>query len=291
MAKKINIYQIDAFTKNAFEGNPAGVTLGDGLTAEEMQKIAKEMNLAETAFLSKSDSNNADYNLRWFTPAVEVDLCGHATIASLHFLKENNLIKEGEEIKFSTRSGILNCRTENGKYFMQIPVFKTNEYAGDRNELIKALSINPNDLDEKVQFILVENGYLYIYIKTIKALENLSPNFKGLLQLSTNKKSFSAVTVFTLETKEKESFAHLRFYAPFYGIDEDPVTGSANGPLMLVLNKLGFIKTKEDKLQLQFEQGDFIGRRGRIGVEFSKEKNELYISGNAVTVLKGELSF
>ena len=84
MAKKINIYQIDAFTKTAFFGNPAGVTFTDGLSADEMQSIAREMNLAETAFLTKSDK--ADYNLRWFTPKVEVELCGHATIASLHFL-------------------------------------------------------------------------------------------------------------------------------------------------------------------------------------------------------------
>ena len=125
MGKKINIYQIDAFTDRPFSGNPAGVTFADVLTSEEMQLIAKEMNLAETAFLGKSDK--ADYHLRWFTPAVEVDLCGHATIASLHFLNENKLLKEGQEITFDTLSGILKCRFENGKYFMQIPIYSVKE--------------------------------------------------------------------------------------------------------------------------------------------------------------------
>ena len=87
MAKNYKIFQIDAFTENPFEGNSAGVMFNDNFSAEQMQKIAREMNLAETAFLSPSQK--ADYKLQWFTPAVEVQLCGHATIASLHFLHEN----------------------------------------------------------------------------------------------------------------------------------------------------------------------------------------------------------
>ena len=95
MKKQLNIFQIDSFTTNAFEGNPAGVVNDDSLSAEEMQRIAKEMNLSETAFLQKSDK--ADYSLRWFTPAVEVDLCGHATIASIHYLKEMNLLDNNSD--------------------------------------------------------------------------------------------------------------------------------------------------------------------------------------------------
>jgi len=84
----------------------------------------------------------------------------------------------------------------------------------------------------------------------------------------------------------------LRFFAPYYGINEDPVTGSANGPLLLVLKKLGMISSSNSgDVSLQFEQGDFIGRRGRIGVQYFQEENELYISGNAATVIKGELCF
>ena len=288
MAKNINIFQIDAFSDKAFGGNPAGVTFGDGLTKEEMQLIAKEMNLAETAFLSKSDK--ADYNLRWFTPKMEVELCGHATIASLHFLSENNLIKNNPEIKFDTLSGILKCRAENNRYYMQIPIYKINEYPGNRDEILNALTIDKCDVFDSIPFLLLENDYLYIYIKKLSALKKLKPNFKDLLKLSKENK-FGGAAVFTKETVEDGNFAHLRFFAPYYGIDEDPVTGSANGPLMLVLNYLGFVKFGNDDVNLTFEQGDIIGRRGRIGVSFSPVKKELYISGKAVTIIKGDMIF
>jgi PhzF family phenazine biosynthesis protein len=288
MEKKINIYQIDAFTNKPFSGNPAGVTFDDGLTSEEMQLIAKEMNLAETAFIGKSDK--ADYHLRWFTPAVEVELCGHATIASLHFLNVNKLLKEGQEIAFDTLSGILKCRFEDGKYFMQVPVYSMKEFTGNKNEILSCLGIEKKDVDRKVPFILTENGYLYINIKSLKALHKLKPDYKTLKGLNETKKEFGCAAVYTIETIDKESLAHSRFFAPYYGIDEDPVTGSMNGPLMQVLIKAGFINDEGKDLNYTFEQGDVLGRRGRVGVKYSSTKKELYISGNAVTVLIGEMT-
>jgi trans-2,3-dihydro-3-hydroxyanthranilate isomerase len=289
MPKKINIYQIDAFTDKAFRGNPAGVTFGENLSKEEMQLIAKEMNLPETAFLSKSDK--ADYHLRWFTPTVEVELCGHATIASLHFLNENNLLEDGQEIKFNTLSGVLNCRFEKGKYFMRIPVYSMTEFTGNKDEILEALGGNRSEFDDKTPLILLENKYLYINIKSLKELSFLKPDFKMLSNLTATKNEFSCIAVYTLETVDEESFAHSRFFAPFYGIDEDPVTGSMNGPLLPVLMHAGFIKDEGGKISRTFEQGDVLGRNGRVGVTFYPDKNELYISGKAVTVLKGELIF
>ncbi len=289
MGRVIKIFQIDAFTNTAFGGNPAGVSFGSGLSDSEMQSIAREMNLSETAFLCSSDK--ADYKLRWFTPTTEVDLCGHATIASLHFLNENNIIKNNSSIRFETRSGILNCRMEDGRYFMEIPAMEVSNYSGDTSAIINALGIPQDKLEETHPFILLENGYLYLHVKSIDSLSNLKPNFKELLNASESGKLFTAAVPFTLQTADRESFAHIRFFGPYYGIDEDPVTGSANGPLILVLQKLGLLKNDEDKISLQFEQGDFINKRGRIGVTYTKSKNEIYISGEAVTVIKGELFF
>ncbi|MDR3628493.1 MAG: PhzF family phenazine biosynthesis protein, partial [Ignavibacteriaceae bacterium] len=271
-----------------FGGNPAGVTFGDGLSKEEMQFIAREMNVAETAFISKSDK--ADYNLRWFTPTTEVELCGHATIASLHFLYENRYIVGSSEITFDTQSGILKCRVEKGKCFMQIPVYKAEEYNDNKEEILTALGLSIDNIDNSVPFIMMENRYLYIYVKKLSTLKGLKPNFTDLLGIQ-KLYNIGGNVVFTKETYDKESFAHSRFFTPYYGIDEDPVTGSANGPFMLVLRKLGFVKNNEEDISLIFEQGDIIGRRGRVGVKYSPTKNELYISGNAVTVLKGEMNF
>ncbi|HKI78355.1 MAG TPA: PhzF family phenazine biosynthesis protein [Ignavibacteriaceae bacterium] len=287
MTKKINIFQIDAFTDQPFGGNPAGVTFSDGLNDNEMRLIAKEMNLAETAFLGKSEK--ADYHLRWFTPAVEVELCGHATIASLHFLNENNLLKEGKEITFDTLSGILKCKFENGKYHMQIPVYSMEEFTGCKEEILDCLGIYRNDIDDNIPFILAGNGYLYINIKSLQALHKLNPDIKVLKKLNEEKKEFGCATVYTIETIDEESFAHSRFFAPFYGIDEDPVTGSMNGPLIQVLIKAGFLKDDEEKLECTFEQGDVLGRKGRVTVSYKSSSKDLYIAGKAVTMIKGEI--
>jgi trans-2,3-dihydro-3-hydroxyanthranilate isomerase len=284
-----NVYQVDAFTKEPFNGNSAAIVFGYNLADEEMKQIAKEMNLSETAFITSSD--NADYRLRWFTPAVEVELCGHATIASIHYLTERGIIKNSSSVTFETLSGIINCRTENGKYFMQIPVPEFEEFKGNLNGALNALGLKPKDLDTAYSPLLQNNGNLFIYVKKLDTIGNLKPHFTELVRLSTEEKEFTEVTVFSLETLEKGSHAHLRFFAPYYGINEDPVTGSANGPLLMALRKLGLVEQDTENKIFNFEQGDFVNRKGRINVTYSPVKDELFISGNAVTILRGELIF
>jgi trans-2,3-dihydro-3-hydroxyanthranilate isomerase len=286
MAKEIEIYQIDAFTTNVFQGNPAGVTLDNFLTESEKQLIAREMNLSETAFISKSDK--ADYKLQWLTPTREINLCGHATIASLHFLFDKNLIANNQIVRFETLSGIIKCFLEDNKYFMQIPIPQLEEFEGSNEEVLSALGIEGTDVSD-LPFILLNNGYLFIAINTLNALWNINPDFKELNRLSKTKKQFFDIAVFATETVDVFSSAHLRFFAPYHGIDEDPVTGSACGPLLLVLIKLGLLNNYNDDHQIIFEQGDVINRNGRVTVQFNSIQNELYISGNAVTVLKGKL--
>ena len=288
MAKEIEIFQIDAFTTEAFNGNPAGVTLSNDLSENEKQLIAKEMNLSETAFIS--DSKIADYKLQWFTPAKEVNLCGHATIASLHFLFEKNLVSSQQHISFETLSGIINCACEDGKYFMQIPIPQLDEFAGCKEEILGAIGIDAVDVSD-LPFILLDNGYLFISVNSLDAVWKIKPDYKKLKELSDIKKEFFDIAVYTTETIENDSSAHLRFFAPYHGIDEDPVTGSACGPLLLVLIKQGLIKDYIDDSVIKFEQGDVLNRMGRVEVRFNSKKNELLIAGNAVTVFKGKLSF
>lgn len=289
MKKKLEIFQIDAFTKSPFKGNPAGVTFGNGLNTKEKQLISREMNLSETAFISKSSS--ADYKLQWFTPSSEVKLCGHATIASLHFLTSKKLLREDQQIKFETLSGILNCYRNKKRYFMQIPIPKISVYRNASKELLNVLGLNVNQLEKNSPFLIVNGETCYVHVKKLIDLKNLQPNFIELLKLGKKKKEFRIIVVYTLETFDSNSTAHSRCFVPYYGINEDPVTGSTNGPLLLVLKKLGFIEQGEGNIQVTFEQGDIIGRNGRIGVTFNPVKNELYISGNAVTILKANLAF
>ena len=109
MKKLSDVCQIAAFTDKPFNGNPAGVVYSDDLNREEMQLIAREFNVSETAFISKS--READFNLKWFTPKVEVKLCGHATIAAIHYLRQREIIMDNSAVTFNTLSGILKCKT------------------------------------------------------------------------------------------------------------------------------------------------------------------------------------
>lgn len=283
----IQLHLIDAFTKEAFGGNSTAIVHHDELPIELMQQIAKEMNLSETAFISSS--NRADYGLKWFTPTIEVELCGHATIASLHYLSEQAFISKNSNVTFETLSGMIDCRVDDEKYFMKLPVPKFRDYEGDVQDVIEAIGLNASDLDACYQPVLQNNGNLFIYTKSLGAVKNLKPNFSELLNLSNQKRGFTECTVFTTETVDEKNDAHLRFFAPFYGIDEDPVTGSANGPLLLVLIKLGLVDADTDNKVFTFEQGDSVGRKGRVTVTYSPGKEELIIAGNAVTVMRGEL--
>jgi len=287
MSTLTDVYHINAFTEEKFEGNAAAVVFCEGLKSDTMQKIAKQMNLSETAFISKSDK--ADFKLKWFTPALEVELCGHATIASLHYLKERELIKNKSRITFETLSDILDCKVDNDKYYMSLPVPDFQEFSSEMDELYSILGLTEETSHNKIPHILQTNGNLFIYVKTLEILQNIMPDFKALRKLCSENRGFKEVTVYTLETIEEGNHAHLRFFAPYYGIDEDPVTGSANGPLLLVLQKVGLQESGEDKKIYKFEQGDSVGKSGRINVTYSSAKKELVISGNAVTMMKGEI--
>ena len=288
MKKKLEIFQIDAFTKVPFQGNPAAVAFSDRLNTKEKKLIANEMNLSETAFISKS--KKADYKLQWFTPTTEVKLCGHATIASLHFLTKKKLLKNGRQIKFETLSGILNCFREKNNYFMQLPIPKISIYKNSSEELFGILGLKTNVHNKDLPFVIVNHEICYINVNSLDVLRNIEPDFNALLKLGKTKREFRNLVVFTTETFEKNNSAHSRCFAPYFGINEDPVTGSTNGPLLLVLIKLGSINQQKKIISVTFEQGDFIGRNGRVKVIFNTVKNELYISGKAVTILKGSLS-
>lgn len=284
-----NFYQVNAFTNEPFKGNPAAVVLSEELSADIMREIAKHMNFSETAFLSPSDK--ADYKLRWFTPTLEVELCGHATIASLHYLKEQRKIDNNSRVSFDTLSGIIECEVKNDRYYMRIPVPNFEEYKNLPTEIFQILSLQKDSTDENVPVIVQNNSNIFIYVKSLEILKDIKPDFNALKKICSENRGFTEVTVYTIDTIEQDNDAHLRFFAPYYGIDEDPVTGSVNGPLLLVLEKVGLVKIEDENRIFKFEQGDFVGRPGRIGVTYSDEEKALVISGSAVTMMKGELYF
>ncbi len=290
---------IDAFTDRAYTGNPAAVIMhAEGLSDEEMQKIAREINLSETAFVLPAKDDSYDLELRWMTPRTEVDLCGHATIAAFHALAEVKLYDLGQdgerELRVKTRRGILPVRVHQSegkvRVTMGLPLPKFVPYKGHKFELCQAFAIPTELLDSSLPIWLSDNGYIYIPFVNREPLLKMKPSITDLKTLS-QKYHITGFCAFTTDTKYETSAAHSRFFAPLLGIDEDPVTGSAQGPLAVYLYQNGRV-TGEGRVPVTLEQGYEIDRGGRVWAELEVKNGEvcnLWISGYAVTVMNAEI--
>lgn len=296
--KTITIYQVDAFTTTPLTGNPAGVVVdADGLTAEQMQRIAREMFVSETVFVLPSTRSGADLQIRWFTPQTEVPLCGHATIAAFHVLAQESLYNmkaDGRyQFQVETKSGILPVGVRKNATSIEVflglhpPTFRrAGQYKLDA---MRILNINLDQIENRMPLVMTD--YLYVPIRRLHTLYSMKPNFSAMNQFLLNR-DLTGLCTFTTETVDKTSHLHSRFFAPPVGINEDPVTGSANGPLGAYLVEYGKMKMDGETMTFIGEQGDVIGRKGRVTIEVthrSRKVKDVRIGGTAVTVLKGDL--
>jgi PhzF family phenazine biosynthesis protein len=259
----MDISLVDAFTAHPYSGNPAAVcVLKEEKSDEWMQKIAAEMNLSETAFLIQQEENS--FSLRWFTPAVEVPLCGHATLASSHRLWETGAVKN-DEIRFHTKSGLLTAKKEADWIQLDFPALPPKE-TQPPEALLKSID---------AEFLYVgTNGVKYLVeVAESETVEKLSPDFEMMKRIDTQG------VIVTAKANEPGIDFVSRYFAPAVGINEDPVTGSAHcclGPYWSA--KLG--KTHMAAKQLS-------KRRGFLKLEVTDER--VLMSGQAVTTLSGTL--
>lgn len=298
--KTLSVYWIDAFCDQPFCGNPAVVVpQADGLTDAQMQQIAREVNCSETAFVLQPTVPEADFRLRWFTPTQEVNLCGHATVATLHALAQEgrfNLHPGVTEILYlETRSGVLKVlvdyKTDRPWIWLTLPTCTFEPISSD---LTQQLMVVLGLLDESrpafkpllpAPVIDSLNLDVLVAIPHLHELQTLSPHMEVLKHLG-KKQGWRGICVYTRETVEPDSDVHVRFFAPQSGIPEDPVTGSVSGSLALLLRQSGPSKDPDRDLW-RFEQGDCLNRAGRLLIELQGETPKL--GGQAVTVLRGEL--
>jgi predicted PhzF superfamily epimerase YddE/YHI9 len=259
----LKLLQIDAFASEPFTGNPAAVCFLDREREDAwMQNVAAELNLSETAFLLEGRDS---WGLRWFTPAVEVDLCGHATLASTHALRETGRLAPGAEARFQTRSGLLTCRQTGGGIEMDFPATPVREAPAPRG-LVEALGAAPVWTGRSRFDVLCE-------LDSEETVRRLSPDYRGLGEIGVR-----GVMATAAGGGSRYDFVS-RFFAPGSGIDEDPVTGSAHCALAPYwAAKLG----KQEMLGYQASP-----RGGEVGVRLEGERVKL--RGRAVTVLEGEL--
>lgn len=250
-------FQVDAFARVPFEGNPAAVMpLDHWLDDATMQAIAAENNLAETAFTVPSESGQVDYDLRWFTPTVEVNLCGHATLAAAHILLK------GDRVRFSTRSGMLSVSREDGLLWLDLPAFEVEK--GEEPGLREALG-----LSDAPCFLGREgNGSAIMLLDDEAAVRAVAPDFAAL-------RSIDRLVI--VSAPGKDTAVTSRVFAAYHGIDEDPVTGSAHAALVpFWAKRLG----RERFSALQASK-----RTGHIECELRGDRVRL--GGHAVTVIEG----
>lgn len=260
----IPLFQVDSFTDHPFAGNPAGVCLLDApQPAEWMQFIAKEMNLSETAFLVPQ---NDGYHLRWFTPVAEVELCGHATLASAHILWETGRLRPEEEARFDTLSGRLTCQLDEGWIRMDFPATPVKDATAPLG-MGNILKAHPRFIGRSIYDMFVELG-------SEDEVRNLKPDLAAIRRFPTRG------LIVTAQAKTQPYDFVSRFFAPQVGVDEDPVTGSAHSALTPYWSaKLG----KTEMLAFQAS-----ARGGVVRVKNMDER--VAISGQAVTIFNAELS-
>ncbi len=258
---KTKIYQVDAFTEKLFMGNPAAVCPleNEWLTDDLMQKIANENNLAETAFYLHKDNQ---YFIRWFTPKIEVDLCGHATLAAAHVLFNHENYNE-KTIKFTSKSGVLSISKEDDYLTLNFPT-DTIKKVNLTEELISGFNIKPKEAYQgKTDFMLVFEN------------ENQINNIQFDLDKIAKVKARGII----ITAKGNECDFVSRFFAPQSGINEDPVTGSAHTSLV------PYWQSVLKKNELTAKQ--LSSRIGLLKCSYLNERTE--ISGKAVTFLIGEI--
>jgi PhzF family phenazine biosynthesis protein len=266
---EIPIFHIDAFTAKPFKGNPAAVCLLDKpRTAEWMQAVAAEMNLSETAYLVPRAGGG--YDLRWFTPAIEVPLCGHATLASAHALWESGSLAEDQEARFHTLSGWLTARKQGQNIELDFPAIFSEEI--ELPEMIgDALGLKSTRLVSR-RALQKHRGTYLLELESYDSVINLNPDFKAL--------HFSCDTgvIVTARGTTKYDFVS-RFFAPFAGIDEDPVTGIAHCQLT------PYWSEKLGKIEMFAYQAS--KRGGEVKLRLNGDR--VALGGQAITIVRGKI--
>ena len=288
---KINVKKVNAFTESLEGGNPAGVVLDlPDLTDEQMKHVSRVLSVSETAFVFPS--RKADYKIRFFSPDVEVNLCGHATIATFFTMALEGIFSQNINtvITQETKAGVLPVDI----YFSDETVDRvmmtqtTPRYKDiclDISILADSLNISVDEIDDSLPKQIVSTGLftLPLCVKSFDILKAINPDFKKIKKLC-SRFGVGSFHLFTFDTVESDSIYHARNFAPVYGVNEDPVTGTANGAVCSYLIKNKIVKDRN----LICEQGDIMGRPGRVFVEI--DRDGVKVGGKAKIVEEREIS-
>ncbi|MFD4490838.1 PhzF family phenazine biosynthesis protein [Lysinibacillus fusiformis] len=295
MTKKIEFFYVDAFTTETFGGNPAGVIPNaENLTDEDMQKIANELNLSETAFLLPTSNADANYKIRYFTPTKEVDFCGHATLGTAWLMATKyNWIDKDDKIVFESNIGLIPVKwlMENNQLTrVSMTQVRPQVKSIDISPAVVAnlVGIHETDIDDRYPIKIANTGvpHLMVPVNTRQAIDQAEPNLNELKKMN-NDFNISTTHLFTFDTNGQFDI-YTRDFCPNIGIDEDPVTGAANGALGGYLY-LENILAQQERHQLMIGQGHTINRPGILYVTITPDAENavIEVAGAAVVSIEG----
>jgi len=293
-APPVAIALVDAFTRTPGQGNRAGVILeADGLDDAAMQAIAAAVNVSETAFVARADG--AAFRLRWFTPTNEIEFCGHGTVATLHRLAETGRLTPGAMCAFACRVGTLAAEVSadatGSRVWTETPAPAWGPLPVAPERLGDLLGADPSVFDTRLP-ARASRGTVYVPIRDRATLLGLRPQLAAIALEQAM--GLEGVCAFALDPIEPRDTAISRYFVPAHGIDEDPVTGSTNGPLAALLAEAGAVAlpVRGGTVRVRMEQGDGMGRRGRVDVELTGTPDgvtRIRIGSEAVTVIEGRV--
>lgn len=295
MTRKLQVHQVDAFTRSRFTGNPAGVVLAaDSLNDAEMLAIARELHNADTAFVVAPDGPDHDLRVRFFTPRTEAGFVGHATVAAHYVLSRGDGAKG--RVRQKSRAGIVEVEVRGSGEERRIAIRQSAPSLGrelnDRERLavLDALALATNDLDPHCPLRVVGTGStrLLVAVRTSEALKQLKPDYARLTTLSAQLGA-AGYFVFTLAPQVADCLTESRMFCPALGIPEDPVSGNAHGLLGAYLARYGLIVPREGRAEFAGAQGHYVNRPGRVEIEleFAGETlDAVWIVGQAVSIFE-----
>ncbi len=300
MSRTVPIVRIDVFTARPFAGNPAAAVLdADGLSDPEMQQIAGEMGVAGTAFVSAAHNTGADFRLRMFTPQREVGYSGHTTVGAAHSLLEAGRLGGGR-VTFETPGGLLPVEVERrdggALFWLEPPRPALAPFEGPLHDTLEALGLAPSHLGVWAFPAVTPDTDGLLPVDELETLRQLAPDMNRLARLG-GMHQFRGFCVVAPKGLEPASATHSRFFVPHYGIPEDIVTGSVHSAIGVWLLEAGRLQSARGLAAFTAEQGDFLGRPGRLSVEVRVKTGAdgreravgVRVGGRAVTVLKGSL--
>jgi PhzF family phenazine biosynthesis protein len=289
----LSFYHIDVFTQVPYQGNPASVLVGStAFDDRQMHIIAREIGLPGNGFVWPAPEERQAFHIRFFTPQQEVSLSGHTSLACAHaILSTGSSAGLPATVTLRTRTARLTVQRQARRLWLTLPLPSLRSYAGAVHDLASVLQLRGQDIRQDLPLQLSPENDLLIPLGNTVDITQVVPDLQAMATLG-RREGLRGFCLFTTLTRDPTVQVHSRFFAPHYGVPEDPATGSVHGPLAVYLWRCGLVQPRGSIVALVGKQGEVLGRSSRVHVEVvlaGGTPQQVRVGGEAVTVMSGTL--